>query len=147
MVAEVFAGISAFKSMLDIAKSIKDMNDIATRQGAVIELREQILSAQAAQAQLVETVGELKKRVAELEAWDVDKQRYELKSVAPGSFAYALKKEAQGSKPAHQICAACYGRNKKFILQIMPTSAASLHLRIPMKYQCPECKSEIVAEG
>ena len=44
MVAEVYAGISAFKSMLDIVKSIKDMNDVSARQRAVIELQEKILS-------------------------------------------------------------------------------------------------------
>lgn len=146
MVAEVFAGLGSIKPAFDIAKGLKDIDDTTRRNAAIIELQEKILSAQAAQAELVETVGSLKKRVTELEEWDADKQRYELKSVAPGSFAYALKQNAYGSAPAHQICAACYGRNKKFILQIMPNSTAHIHLGIPTKYQCPECKSEIVAE-
>jgi hypothetical protein len=33
MVAEVFGGISALKAALDIAKTIKDANDVTTRQG------------------------------------------------------------------------------------------------------------------
>ena len=42
MVAEVFGSIGAFKAMFDIAKALKDMNDAAIRNGAVIELQEQI---------------------------------------------------------------------------------------------------------
>jgi hypothetical protein len=61
MVAEVFAGLSALKSALDIAKG------------------------RAAQAELLEEIGELKKRVAEFETWETEKQRYELKEV--GSHA------------------------------------------------------------
>ncbi len=64
MVAEVFAGLSTIKTAFDIAKGLKDIDDVAHRNAAIIELQEKILTAQAAQATLVETVGELKKRVA-----------------------------------------------------------------------------------
>ena len=45
MVAEVFAGLSAFKTLFDTARSLKDMNDAVVRSAAVIEMQEQILSA------------------------------------------------------------------------------------------------------
>jgi hypothetical protein len=64
MVAEVFAGISAFKGMLDIARSFKDMNDAAARQGIAIELREQILTAQETQATLIEKISTLEAEIA-----------------------------------------------------------------------------------
>lgn len=41
MVAEVFAGISAFKTMFDIAKAMKDMDDAVKRNAAVFDLGEQ----------------------------------------------------------------------------------------------------------
>jgi hypothetical protein len=47
MVGEVIAGLGAFKTMFDIAKSLKDMNDTVNRNAAVAELWEQIISAQA----------------------------------------------------------------------------------------------------
>jgi hypothetical protein len=53
MVAEVLAGLGAFKTMFDMAKALKDINDAAIRNGAVIELQEQILGAQVAQAALL----------------------------------------------------------------------------------------------
>ena len=56
VVAETIAGLGAFKSMYDMAKAIKDMNDAAVRNAAVIELQEKILAAQSAQAALLERI-------------------------------------------------------------------------------------------
>jgi hypothetical protein len=88
VVGEFAAGLSAFKSMYDIAKGLKDISDATIRNAAVIELQEKILSAQAEQAELIETVSKLKSRVAELEAWDADKKRYRLTDLGGGRMAY-----------------------------------------------------------
>jgi hypothetical protein len=40
MVAEVFAGLGAFKTAFDIAKGLKDIDDATRRNAAVIELQE-----------------------------------------------------------------------------------------------------------
>ncbi len=135
MVAEIYGGISALKTAFDIAKGLKDIDDATRRNAAVIELQEKILTAQAAQSELVETVGELKKRVAELEAWEADKKRYELKEIAPGVFAYLLKETMANGEPAHQLCAACYQHNKKSILQRRDKGMNLL-------LHCPECSAE-----
>jgi hypothetical protein len=76
MVAEVYAGLSAFKTMFDMAKALKDINDGAIRNGAVIELQEQILAAQQAQATALERISELEKEVARFEAWEAEKEKY-----------------------------------------------------------------------
>jgi hypothetical protein len=91
MVGEVFAGISALKTAFDIAKGLKDIDDATRRNAAVIELQEKILSAQSEQASLVDTVGQLKGRVAQLEAWDADKQRYVLTDLGGGRLAYSFE--------------------------------------------------------
>ena len=117
MVAEVIAGLSVFKSALDVAKGLKDINDAATRNAAVIELQETILAAQAQQMVLVERVGELEKEVAGLNAWEAEREHYELKEVASGQLAYVLKEETRSSEPAHMLCANCYSQNQKSILQ------------------------------
>jgi hypothetical protein len=93
MVAEVFAGVSALKAAFDMAKGLKDIDDAARRNAAVIELQEKILSAQSAQAELIETVGDLKKRVAEFEAWGAEKQRTSLQRSHPVLSATSRKKE------------------------------------------------------
>ncbi len=117
MVAEVYAGLTSLKVAFDLAKGLKDMDDATRRNAAVIELQEKILSAQASQSALVESVSELKKRVAELEAWDTEKQRYELSEVAPGIVCYMLKRAMRGAEPTHRLCANCYAKGHKSFLQ------------------------------
>lgn len=41
MIGETLGGLSIFKTMFDLAKSIKDSNDATVRKGATIELQEQ----------------------------------------------------------------------------------------------------------
>jgi uncharacterized protein YlxW (UPF0749 family) len=72
MVAEVFAGLSAFKAMFDLAKGLKDISDATIRNGAIIELQEQILSAQEAQFELIEQVRDLENQVTDLKAWNAE---------------------------------------------------------------------------
>ena len=78
MVAEVFAGLGALKSAFDIARGIKDLDDAAKRNAAVIDLQQTILTAQQAQAALLEEMDRLKKENAELKEWEVGKDDYQL---------------------------------------------------------------------
>lgn len=143
MAAEVITGLRLFKSMLDSAKGLKDMNDAAVRNAAVIELQEKILAAQSEQATLVQRIRELEAEVADLKAWETEKQRYHLQAVATGAFAYALKPEAEGSEPPHWICAACYQNGRKSVLQ-----RGHSHGSGEWPFICPTCKSVIyVSQG
>jgi hypothetical protein len=138
MVAEVFAGLNAIKTAFDLAKGLKDIDDATRRNAAVIELQEKILVALAAQAELVETIGELKKRVVELEAWDTDKKRYELKDIWQGSLAYVVKESMSGSETPHNICANCYERGHKRYLQPRVTGFGR-------ELFCSECNTAIIS--
>ena len=142
MVAEAFAGISALKSAFDIAKGLKDIDNAARRNAAIIELQEKILAAQAAQSELTERVRELEEKVAGFETWETEKQRYELKKFGNG-FAYILKADAQPTETPHEICANCYARGKKTYLARVPTNTARQHLGMGTVYRCPDCKAEI----
>ena len=72
MASELITSLGLFKTMLDVAKGLKNMNDAAVRNAAVIELQEHILTAQEQQSALVQEIRELKERVAEMEKWDAD---------------------------------------------------------------------------
>src|SRR5258708_7911008 len=78
MVAEVFAGFGALKTAFDIAKGLKDIDDAARRNAAIIELQEKILSAEQSQSALIERVHDLEKEVAGFEQWEAEKKRYAL---------------------------------------------------------------------
>jgi hypothetical protein len=117
MAAELIAGLGAIKTAFDLAKGLKDIDDATRRNGAIIELQEKILTAQAAQSELVEAVGQLKARVAELEAWEAEKERYELDQITTGFFCYRLKPTMGAGEPIHRLCADCYAAGKKKFLQ------------------------------
>ena len=123
MVGEVFAGLGALKTAFDIAKGLKDIDDATRRNAAVIELQEKILAAREAQSALLERVSELEEEVASFEKWDAEKERYELKQLVPAAptFAYTLKSDAKPSEAFHCICASCYQRQIKSILQFSRT--------------------------
>jgi hypothetical protein len=142
MVGEAIAGLSAFKTMFDMAKALQGIHDATARDRAVIELQKEILAAQAAQTALLQRVGELEKQVAGFETWEAEKQRYELQKFGNG-FAFVLKTGAQPSEPPHEICANCYARGKKSYLAKVPTNTARQHLGMGIVYRCPECRSEV----
>jgi hypothetical protein len=119
MASELIAGISLFKSMLNMAKGLKDMNDAAVRNGAVIELQEKILSAREQQAALLERISDLEKEVAHLEAWESEKERYQLEQLPPGILIYSLKPGMENGEPSHKICADCYNQGVKSYLHVL----------------------------
>jgi len=137
VVSETIAGLGAIKTAFDVAKGLKDINDIALRNAAVIELQEHILTAQQTQSALTEQISQLEKEVAGFEAWDREKERYELKELEPGSFAYALKEDVKGAEPTHYLCTSCYENEKKQILQGSTSGFGTRHLA------CPTCKMRI----
>lgn len=145
MAVDLIAGLGVFKTLYDSAKALKDINDTTVRNGAVVELGEKILAAQAAQMALLQRVGDLEKEVASFERWEAQKERYELKATPGGGFAYALKPNAEPPEPPHQICAACYEHRKRSVLQKIAKNKASTHMGVPNMYRCPECKAEILA--
>jgi hypothetical protein len=140
MVGEVYAGIGAFKAMLDTAKALKDINDATVRNSAIIELQEKILAAREAQSAALERISELEKQVAAFEAWEAEKQRYELKSLGYDSFAYMLKPEIRGSEPPHWICAHCF-RNRRTAEIIQQTF---LKKGEGMGYFCLSCHGRLL---
>jgi hypothetical protein len=142
MAGEVFAGLSAFKSMYDAAKALKDMNDANIRNTAVIELQEKILSAQSEQAELIEIAGALKARVAELEAWNADKKRYKLTDLGRGKSAYTLKEGMENGEPPHHLCATCYNEGHKSIMQTEIRSPGRCQVLV-----CHQCGSDLYLTG
>ncbi|HEY8871812.1 MAG TPA: hypothetical protein VIM52_02200 [Stellaceae bacterium] len=137
MVAEVYAGIGAFKAMFDMAKGLKDIHDTTIRNGAIIELQEQILSAQAQQSELIDRLRALEKEIAEAKTWETEKRRYQLEQLPPGSFALALKPEFSGGEPPHYICQTCFQRGKKSILH------ADEHYNGIHHLSCCECSTKL----
>jgi hypothetical protein len=138
MVSEVITGLAAFKTMFDIAKSMKDMDDKVRRNAAVFELGEQIIATQARYTAAVEQIDELKKELARFETWEGQKQRYEMKQLYRGPFAYILKEGHEGGEDAHALCTNCYERRFKSVLQM--SGHGNVHDRT---WDCPSCRMSV----
>lgn len=133
MLGEAVMGLSALKTAFDMAKGLKDLDNAVNRNAAVIELQENIIAAQQAQAALIKRIDDLEKEVAGFEKWETEKEKYELKTIYANTFAYSNKPIADDTTTPHFICANCYEHRKKTILQ----RADAAHVF------CPECKTRI----
>lgn len=122
--AAIGALSSALRSATDIAKAFIGLRDEALIQAKVIELQSAILSAQQSafetqttQSALLNEIAVLKERLAEVEGWSTERQRYALTQPSHGLFVYRLKAEAKGTEPIHDLCVRCFNDGKKAILQ------------------------------
>jgi hypothetical protein len=136
MVSELITGMGAFKTMLDIAKGLKDITNTATRHAAEIVLQQKILDAQAAQAELVEELNKANAKIADMERWTTESKRYQLKEIAPGVFAYELRQDMSKGEPSHRICPTCYENSRKSILQPHKLGLYDF-------LRCPVCKTKL----
>ena len=112
-------------------------SELSDLTNAVIAAQNMTLESQAKAAALIAEKSELEKEVVSLKAWEREAQRYELKEVASGMFAHAIKEALRGSEPFHQICSHCYQDNIKSIFQLQS------HGRREDMYLCHRCKQTI----
>jgi hypothetical protein len=117
-------GFSALKNLVDIVKSFlpsgkanKNKLDDSSLNKALIDAQSAILAMQDLYAALLDEKQELKKKVAQLEAWDEEKEDYELRELAPGVLAFAYAPKGESTQPFHWLCEKCFQENKKAILQ------------------------------
>jgi hypothetical protein len=136
MVGEIAAGLGGLKSALDLIKGFKDMSDAAARNAVAIELQEKLLRAYEAHTALLTRVGDLEEEVARLETWEREKKRYKLTDFGGGTFAYLLQPEEANGEPPHRICATCYQKSEKSILQF------SHHSEGQDWFRCHECNKQ-----
>lgn len=137
--------ISNFGAAQDIAKAMLELKTISEVQGKVTELQNVILSAQntaltaqSQQSTLIQRVADLEKEIANVKAWEAEKQRYELKALKPGVFAYTLKPSSANGEPSHWLCANCYNKGIKSILQ----NAGDFYG--VSTHNCHSCKTKIL---
>ncbi len=143
----IAAAIGGLRTAGDIARSILDLKIDSEISEKVIELQRQILSAQEAalstqqlQMELLETKRQLEKEIADLKAWDRERENYELKDIARGTFAYVPKPNPNTSEPFHWLCTNCFETRKKSILQAGQSGGSNSRDRA---YHCGLCSNTI----
>ena len=123
-ISAISAALSSLTAAKDIGQAMIGLRDAAAFQGKLIEFQSKIIDAQNSamaandeRTSLLQTISKLEKDVANLKAWEADKQRYELKDLGAGIFAFVLKEDAAPPEPPHKLCVDCYQNGKKSILQ------------------------------
>ena len=139
------AGLTtSLRAAVEIMKGMNDIRDINLISTKIFELTREIMSAQACALavqsehfDLLQSKRGYEEEILRLKAWNTEKYRYELKTVAPGAMAYVVKANMQGSEPTHWICANCFQSGKKRFLN---ESHSDLHF---VYHKCQECAGKI----
>lgn len=132
----IAAALSSFNTLKNIAQAmvtLRDANALQTKviefNGALIDAQTQIFAVNQERTSLIDQIGQLEKEVANLKAWEREKERYQLQQVPPGSFVYRLKQGMEAGEPPHSICERCYQQGKKSILHQSATNSGLYHLK------------------
>ncbi|HZS83836.1 MAG TPA: hypothetical protein VFA50_13255 [Stellaceae bacterium] len=140
----IAAALAAFNTAKNIAQAMIGLRDAAAFQSKMIEFQSAILDAQNSafaandeRAAMIERVRELETKVAKLEAWEAQKQRYKLDRLEPGVFVYTLKPEMAAGEPPHHICQTCYERGKRSVLH------ADEHVNGIHHLSCNDCGAKL----
>jgi hypothetical protein len=144
MYAEITAATQSVKILYDLLKSARELKNFNEVVAALSEVNAKLMDAQAAallaqekQSSLANRIGDLEKEIMDLKNWEREAQRYELFEIAPRLFTYKLKPGVQPPEPIHMLCANCYAKRQKAILQLYNENDFGTF------YSCHNCKSEI----
>lgn len=149
MLGEIAAGLSSLKAAADLIKSLNATSTQAVinevkigLQERVFEAREALATAQAAQAVALQRIHDLEQEIVQLKDWEREKQRYQLRAVDTGAFAFMPKPGMENSEPPHWLCANCFHRHQKSFLQFKGPDTNPRGGRTGyVIYGCDACKS------
>lgn len=125
------------KGLLDLKVSAEVTLKVSAIISQLGELSGKLMEAQLAHVACQQRAMDLEKEVADLKAFEAQKERYELKELAAGAFAYSVRPALQGEEPAHHLCCHCFLKGVKSILQSQGYKDHSNWLK------CPACAAEI----
>ncbi|HDL5082554.1 TPA: hypothetical protein PXD62_006245 [Pseudomonas aeruginosa] len=117
-IAGAYGGIKAATDITQSMLTLKtDTTKVVELNGVLLGLQSQLNSAHADQTTLTRRIGELEAEIAQFKRWEQEKERYQLHQTEAGGLVYRIKPEVQGTEPLHYICADCYQKAVKTILQ------------------------------
>jgi hypothetical protein len=133
VIGTVTASVGAVESVTKLVKSVRDAIkgdnisdvDIGELRTRVSDLFDVALSARQALFDMQDTVRALQSenealicQISEMEAFDADIEKYELRAVSRNSFAYVKKGEAKKVGATPYLCMPCFDKRKKSALQL-----------------------------
>jgi hypothetical protein len=143
--AAISATLSSFGAVYGFVKdSTGKIKDSAVRKkvedllNSIIPLQTWIITLQEELSAALKGKEALQQKLRDLENWQQEAARYELKELASGVYVYALKEASRSSEPHHFLCAKCYNEGRKSILQRTGQFPSGLCFR------CQSCSAEVI---
>src|SRR6516225_5243620 len=131
--------LSPLKTASGLVQEAIQVRDTVKFGEVIIGLQAQILAAQQGAMSAAERMRELEAQVASFEAWDAEKQRYQLVDFGGGTFAYQLKQDETRGEPMHRLCPTCFEKRQRSILQSRGQNAFRQDM-----YECLSCGGHFV---
>lgn len=149
MVVEMNAAVQGIRVLFDFVKANKELaayndliaalsevnTELITSQAATVAAQRESLALQEKQFTFTQTIRELEEKIGQMEDWNSERECYELAEVTPGFFAYRLKPEMEANEIPHPLCANCFSKGEKSILQFERT-------QLYRRYCCSCCKTQ-----
>jgi hypothetical protein len=80
--------------------------------GQIITAQRGAIAANVREAALLDQIRTLEEKVRNFETWNTEKDRYEMKALRSGVYAYMLKPAERGVEAPHWVCITCYNNRK-----------------------------------
>lgn len=146
------AAIASLKAAFDLSKAIVDVGGAVKVQAQVFDLQREILAAQSsamgaqqAQSGLLAQIEDLRGEITALKDWGRDAERYELKAIDTGAFAYMPKHGLENGEPPHWLCTNCFAKRQKSFLQSRgQNTTVSGGRGMHAKWGCNACRAEVM---
>jgi len=127
---------------LNAANTLATVNEVKIAlQEKIADAREALSAAQEAQAASLKRIDELEQEIVRLKDWEADKQRYELKALDTGAFAYKPKPGMENGEPPHWACANCYKERK--VISILQEQGHVPNDGDRKSWHCANCRASI----
>jgi DNA-directed RNA polymerase subunit M/transcription elongation factor TFIIS len=135
MFSKTFGSI---KNSIELIKEHAEAKAFNKVQAEITALHKMIFKLQAEAFELLELHHEIKTKYIQAQDWEnKTAPQYGLAELATGVFVYALKTVEGGGQPPHYLCANCFNKQQKSILQ------RSRRNPLGTFYKCDRCGSEI----
>lgn len=147
MLSEITNALSSLKIATDIARGFSSLKlETAVKEkstellNVIITLQQSVLSLQAIYEDTLKSKSGIENELIKLKDWEMKKNKYILKEVAPDVLAYVHKNQDESASEKHWLCANCFDHyQKESIYQISERGNIPSHT-----YYCPQCKNDIL---
>ncbi len=113
--------LSIFKTVSDVLKqtgnTANTQESIIEATNALLDIKTKIISAYETYSSLSSEKDKLKKEIMRLKDWQIERECYMRKQIAPGVFAYIENDFVGHFQEAHKYCCNCFDKTIKSTLQ------------------------------